>query len=211
MLRLRHSSMQYHYMVPSFQSSLQTQRPPPQMWWQETLPCSKLADYRWQRKETPYQECSLGWIIPIRHIMVVLTHTRCFQPPSLQSPGSRSDVNKREQSQNRGLGISQDTAGYCRHGFLNPVTMGKRKEEKFSELLIVFLSFKARIHINGGFYVCCVYADYKKTDIIEGELWQEIATQWDERTAASGAWRARTPLSIKCLGWPELGLEGFEF
>lgn len=96
------------------------------------------------------------------------THTWSFQPPSLQSPDSRSAVNKREQSQNRGFDIFQDMAGYSRHGFLNTVTMGKRKEEEFSELLIVFLSFKARIHISGGFYMCCAYADYEKPDLSKG-------------------------------------------
>lgn len=138
------------------------------------------------------------------------THTRCLQPPFLQSPGSRSAVKKREQSQNRKLGISQDTAGYSRHGFLNPVAMGKRVEGKFSELLIVFLRFKARIHISGGFYVCCAHADYENPGASKGEWWRETATQLDENTATSGACRTRTLLSSKCLGWPELELEGFE-
>lgn len=58
---LRYSRMQYHYMVPSFQSSLWTQRLLPQMWWQETLLCRELAYYRWQRNETLYQEC-MPWL-----------------------------------------------------------------------------------------------------------------------------------------------------
>lgn len=60
--------------------------------------------------------------------------------------------------------MSQDMAGYSSHGFLNPVKPGEREEEKFSELLIVFLSFKARIHINGEFYGYCAHADYEKPE-----------------------------------------------